>query len=140
METNPTAMAVSQPFRRKYVAVSRSIGPSNVAMSWGWVLNGPETNKKNTFDAIQIERAGSVILKSTFRTSWRCLNEDISKASKATMAVATGVPNNRTEVKMNVSETEIVAETDGTVIVNRPLIRVNAASSNHVGCGGSTYS
>ena len=51
--------------------------------------------------------------------------------SRVTVIVPAAVPNNRTEVKTNVSETEIDASIPGSLIVIEPLRSVSAASTNH---------
>jgi len=51
--------------------------------------------------------------------------------------VAAGVPKSRTEVKTNVSGTEIVADRDGTLIVKKPLSSVNPARINQPALGGA---
>jgi hypothetical protein len=53
------------------------------------------------------------------------------RPSRATVMVAAGVPKRRTQEKTKVSETEIVAGTEGTLIVNEPLNKVRAASIVH---------
>src|SRR5688572_30327734 len=87
-------------------------------------------------DAIQIESVGSVALKSTFRNSCRCLHDEMMSASRATVTVAAGVPKNKTVVKTNVSETEMVAEIEGTLIVKNPLTTARLATSNQPNPGG----
>ena len=52
---------------------------------------------------------------------------DITKASRATVIVPAAGPNNKTEVKTNVSETEIVAGREGSLIVAEPLTSVSKA-------------
>ena len=53
------------------------------------------------------------------------------RPSKVTVIVPAAVPNNRTEVKTKVSETEIVAGIDGSLMVIEPLSNVSAARRNH---------
>ena len=58
------------------------------------------------------------------------------KPSSVTVMVPAAVPNNKTDVKTNVSETESVAGMDGSLIVMDPLSNVRAARRNHwVGTG-----
>ena len=53
----------------------------------------------------------------------------MTKASSATVTVPAAGPNNRTEVKTNVSETEIVAGSEGNLIVADPLTNVRRAKT-----------
>jgi hypothetical protein len=48
-------------------------------------------------------------------------------------------PNRSTEVKTNVSDTEIVAGTDGSLTVAEPLIRVSTAKTNQFQSIGTAY-
>ena len=60
-------------------------------------------------------------------------------ASSATVTVAGDVPNSRTLVKTNVSETEMVTGTPGTFTVKTPLNRVSNARINQPEDGGAWY-
>ena len=53
------------------------------------------------------------------------------KPSRVTVNVPAAVPNSRTEVKTNVSDTEIDASIPGSLIVMEPLSSVSAARTNH---------
>ena len=55
----------------------------------------------------------------------------MTKASSATVNVPAAGPNRRTDVKTNVSETEIVAGSEGRRTVAEPLTRVKRARSDH---------
>ena len=48
-------------------------------------------------------------------------------------------PNRRTEVKTKVSETDIVAGTDGSLTVAEPLISVSTARTNQFHPIGTAY-
>ena len=52
-------------------------------------------------------------------------------ASKATVTVAAAVPNNRTLVKTNVSDTEIFAGMPGTLTAKKKLSSVSPVKSIH---------
>ena len=89
--------------------------------------------KKKISEAIQIESAGAVVLKTSL-WSPSCFSlkpQRNDRPSRVTVIVPAAVPNNRTEVKTNVSETEIVAGIDGNLTVIDPLSSVRAASRNH---------
>ena len=58
-------------------------------------------------------------------------HSEMISPSSVTIIVPAAVPNNRTEVKTNVSETEIEASILGSLIVIDPLSKVSAASTNH---------
>jgi hypothetical protein len=61
------------------------------------------------------------------------------KPSSVTVMVPAAVPNNKTDVNTNVSETEIVAGIDGSFIVIDPLSNVRAARRNHCDGTGTEY-
>jgi hypothetical protein len=56
-----------------------------------------------------------------------------------TVIVPAAVPNSNTEVKTNVSETEIVEGIEGNLIVIEPLSNVSAARRNHCDGTGAEY-
>src|SRR5688572_9525216 len=82
--------------------------------------------------------AGAAMLKSTFRA--RRLRgssqNEMTNASRTTVMVPAAGPNRSTDVKMNVSDTEIRAEIAGTFTVKDPVNSVNAARMNHSRPGG----
>src|SRR5689334_21583935 len=55
----------------------------------------------------------------------------MTRASRATVRVPAAEPNRRTEVKTNVSETLMVAGSDGSLMVADPLTSVKIASTSH---------
>ena len=59
--------------------------------------------------------------------------------SSVTVIVPAAVPKSSTEVKTNVSDTEIVAGTEGSLIVIEPLNKVRAARRNHCEVTGVEY-
>ena len=62
---------------------------------------------------------------------FRHSQSEIIRPSSVTMMVPAAVPNNRTEVNTNVSDTEIDASIPGSLMVIEPLSSVSAASTNH---------
>ena len=58
-------------------------------------------------------------------------HREMISPSSVTVIVPAAVPNNNTEVKTNVSDTEIDASIPGSLIVIEPLSSVSAASTNH---------
>src|SRR5678815_3933139 len=83
-------------------------------------------------DATHIESATLVTLKSE-RRSDRCsgrIHSVATSESRATITVATGGPNTRTDVKTNASDTEMRAMRPGTRTVNEPVRRVRTASTS----------
>jgi hypothetical protein len=111
-------------------------GKISAEISWILELWGVPSVAKNKEEANQIDKEGSATLKRTLSISRRCLQPDIISASSATVTVAAGVPNKKTQVNTNVSETEIVAGTDGTLMVKKPLNSASAAIKSQLGLGG----
>src|SRR5687767_13567403 len=86
--------------------------------------------------------AGAVALNRT-RATGRCaglIHSEITSASRTTVIVPAAGPNSRTDVKTNVSETEILAGREGNFTVNEPVSSVNAARMNHSTPGGCVES
>src|SRR5215216_4973441 len=89
----------------------------------------PPTIAKKTLDEHHIATATADRLKSV-RTRERLsdsIQNDITSASSATIATPTSVPNMRTEVSTNASDTEIRTSSDGSLTLNVPVRRVSAA-------------
>src|SRR5215207_275579 len=78
--------------------------------------------------ALNNRRAG--VLLAVF-----CQNE-MTKASMTTVTVPAAEPNNRTDVKTKVSDTERLTGTDGSLIVKQPASTVMAARISHSPPGG----
>ena len=89
--------------------------------------------KKNSWAASQIDNAGAVVLKSSLWNPIPFLqsHREIIKPSSVTVMVPAAAPNNSTEVKTNVSDTEIEASIPGSLMVIEPLSNVSAAKTNH---------
>ena len=58
-------------------------------------------------------------------------HREMISPSRVTVIVPAAVPNNKTDVKTNVSDTEIEASIPGNLIVIDPLSSVSAARTNH---------
>jgi hypothetical protein len=88
-----------------------------------------------------MESAGAVVLKrSLWNSSPRRRNhKEMIRASSVTVTVPAAVPNNRTEVNTNVSETDIVASIEGNFTVIEPVSSVSAARMNHCDVTGAEY-
>jgi hypothetical protein len=82
--------------------------------------------------------AGAVALKRTRSRDLFDLfiQKEMMRASSTTVIVPAEGPNKRAEVKTKVSETEILAGSEGTLTVNDPVKRVRAAKRNHSTPGG----
>ena len=61
------------------------------------------------------------------------------RPSKATVIVPAAVPNNNTDANTKVSETEIVAATDGSLTGIEPLINVRTTRTSHCGATVPEY-
>src|SRR3954469_12142684 len=98
-----------------------------------WLSGFNPAKEKNTWLATQIDRAGAAMLNRTLCNSLRCRvsQSEMIRPSNATVRVPAEGPNNRTDVKTNVSETESEAGIEGSFTVADPLITVRAASTNH---------
>ena len=82
----------------------------------------------------KIDRAGAAMLNSTRKRSRRPFEnqQEMMRPSKATMSAPAAGPWSSTDVKTNVSEMEIVAGTEGSLIVAEPLSNVRAARRNQL--------
>ena len=72
-------------------------------------------------------------MNAALKTS-RCFlrsQREMTKPSRATVRMPGAGPKRRTEVNTKVSETEIVAGTEGTLTVIDPLSSVSPARINH---------
>ena len=64
----------------------------------------------------------------------------MTRASRVTVKVPAAAPNRRTDAKTKVSETEMVAATEGCLMLIEPVSRVSPASTNHCEVTGRVYS
>src|SRR5688500_11142072 len=71
---------------------------------------------------------------------FRASDNEIASASRATVSVPAAGPYNRADVKTKVSETEIVAGTEGSFTVADPVTSVRIARTNQFQLIGSAYS
>src|SRR5687767_14146431 len=83
-----------------------------------------------TSAAIQIERGFAAMLKSMrcHKTPVLARRAQTSATSKKTKIVLAAGPNSSVPQKTNVSETEILAETFGSLTGRKPLNKVSTAS------------
>ena len=63
--------------------------------------------------------------------------KDMAKLSRATVRVPTDGPNSRPEAMTNVSDTDNLADDEGTRTVKEPVISVSAARVSHSSPGGA---
>lgn len=129
-----TAVAISQLLSRKYTtANSKSPGKRVGRLVACCVRGGTPVTKKKSSAANQIDRDGAVVLNKSLWNPIRFLHShnEMIKPSSVTVRVPAAVPNNSTDVKTKVSETEIDASIPGSLMVIEPLSSVSAARTNH---------
>src|SRR5258707_12399960 len=82
--------------------------------------------------ATRIAIAGAETLKRSLRSDrLPPLNQnDMTSTSRTTVIVPADGPNSNTDVKTNVSETESLADSDGTFTVKEPVNRAKPARTN----------